>query len=120
MSLPFDPEPVPIRLDEGGAVRVGRTRVLFELVVHAFVSGETPETIVDSYDTLQLADVYAVIAYYLRHKEDVEEYLKEHEKRVAEIRAKIQARQGDGSDLKARLLARREAMRKNGTWPGDG
>ena len=35
----------------------------------------TPETIVQRYSTLALADVYAVVTYYLRHRSEVEEYL---------------------------------------------
>jgi uncharacterized protein (DUF433 family) len=74
MNLLFQPDPVPLRIDETGACRVSQTRVLLELVLQAFRDGATPETIVrDYYDTLEPADVYAVIAYYLRHREEVEE-----------------------------------------------
>lgn len=40
---------IPLKTDEHGAIRVGNTRVLFELVIHAYYNGETPEGIVDSY-----------------------------------------------------------------------
>ena len=63
--LTVKPQPVPLRKAEDGTWRVGNTRVLFDLVVYAFNNGRTPEEIVQSYDTLQLEDVYAVIAYYL-------------------------------------------------------
>jgi uncharacterized protein (DUF433 family) len=56
---------IPLRTDEHGAIRIGKTRVLLELVIHAYYMGETPEGIVDSYPTLTTADVYAVNAYYL-------------------------------------------------------
>jgi len=54
MSMPIPPQRVPLRQDEYGVLRVGNSRVLFELVVHAFNQGDTPETIVQSYDTLKL------------------------------------------------------------------
>jgi uncharacterized protein (DUF433 family) len=37
--------------------------VLLELVVREFRRGATPEQIVQAYDTLDLRDVYAVLAY---------------------------------------------------------
>lgn len=52
---------IPLRTDENGAIRVGTSRVLRELVIHAYHHGETPKSIVDSSSSLSLADVYAVI-----------------------------------------------------------
>lgn len=101
---------VPLRFDESGAVRVGKSRVLLVLVIHAFQDGATPETIVQSYDTLQLADVYAVLAYYLTHKQDVEEYLQRNEDKAAAIQRKIEAEQPSWTEWRAQLLARRAPM----------
>jgi hypothetical protein len=56
---------VPLREDPPGVFRVGRSRVLPELVLRAFKAGATPEAIVQSYDTLEVADVYAVVTRYL-------------------------------------------------------
>ena len=65
-SMPtIEPVAVPLREEPAGVYRIGDTRVLLEVVVDAFRSGATPETIVQSYDTLRLADVYAVLAYCL-------------------------------------------------------
>jgi uncharacterized protein (DUF433 family) len=64
----------PIR-EVGGALRVGASHVTLEAVLWAFLDGSTPEDIADEYRSLSLADVYAVIAYYLRHREDVDRYL---------------------------------------------
>ncbi len=99
-------DPVPLRVDESGAVRVGKTRVLYYLLLHAYKDGHSPEQIVEMYDTLDLADVYAVIAYYLRHKDDVETFLSEVEKRAAEIRREIEANQPPREEVRARLEAR--------------
>ncbi len=63
-AVSFRPDPVPLRREESGAIRIGQTRVLLELVIRAFEDGATPETIVQRYSSLSLADVYAVIAYY--------------------------------------------------------
>lgn len=107
MNLQLQPDPVPLRIDENGACRVGKTRVLLELVIHAFQDGVTPESLVrDHYDTLELADVYAVIAYYLRHKQDVEGYLREREEDAVRVRKRIEALQPPRPGLKDDLLSR--------------
>ncbi len=98
----------PLRRDSSGALRVGQTRVLLELVVRCFQDGLTPETIVQRYPSLTLGEAYAAVAYYLRHREEIEAYLAERETRASEVRRQIDARQGDLADLRSRLLARRE------------
>ena len=99
----------PLREDAAGALRVGDSRVLLELVIRAFQDGATPETIVQRYSTLTLYDVYAVIAYYLRHRVEIEEYLVQRERKAEEVRQRIESQQGDLSEIRARLLARRQA-----------
>lgn len=98
----------PLREDAAGALRVGDSRVLLELVIRAFQDGATPETIVQRYSTLALSDVYAVIAYYLRHRDEIEEYLVQREQKAEETRQRIESQQGDLSEIRTRLLARRE------------
>ena len=39
MPLTIHPDTPPLRIDDAGAVRVGKTRVLFVLVVRAFQDG---------------------------------------------------------------------------------
>jgi len=51
----------------------------------ALQDGATPETIVQRYSTLALPDVYAVLAYYLRHPNEVEEYLARREQKAEEF-----------------------------------
>ena len=106
MPLTILPELPPLRVDASGAVRVGQTRALFVLVVEAFKAGETPESIVEMYDTLALADVYGAVAYYLRHREEVEAYLEEYDRQAEEIRKKIEGRQGPQTGLREKLLRR--------------
>ena len=102
-------DPPPLREDVAGAVRIGATRVLLELVIRAFQDGATPETIVQRYSTLTLADVYAVIAYYLRHRDEVEAYLVQREQAAEAARQRIESQEGDLSEIRARLLARRKS-----------
>jgi len=102
-------EAPPLREDATGAVRVGNSHVLLEMVVRAFQDGATPETIVQRYSTLALPDVYAVLAYYLRHPNEVGEYLARREQKAEEVRQRIESQQGDLSEIRARLLSRRQA-----------
>jgi uncharacterized protein (DUF433 family) len=106
MPLTIQPEAPPLRIDTAGAVRVGNTRVLFVLVVQAFKAGESPESIVEMYDTLDLAGAYGAVAYYLRHRTEVEAYLEEYDRQADEIRQKIEESQGPQTGLREKLLHR--------------
>lgn len=97
----------PLRTDRHGVVRVGNTRVPLDTVIQSFQAGESPEQIVDGFPTLDLADVYAAISYYLRYRQEVDLYLEERERQAEAIRAEVEARQGSSERLRERLLARR-------------
>jgi hypothetical protein len=83
--------------------------VLLELVLGEFQDGATPEAIVQQYPTLTLYDVYAVIAYYLRHRQEIEDYLAQRESLSREVRQRIEAAQGDLGKIRRRILARNRA-----------
>ena len=108
MSITIVADAVPLRVDSTGVVRVGATRVPIDAVVFSFSLGATPEEIVQQYTSLDLGDVYAVIAYYLRHKTEVDAYLAERERQAERIRHEIE-KQFDPSGIRARLLARQQA-----------
>jgi uncharacterized protein (DUF433 family) len=107
MNMPIQAVQVPLFDDAQGGLRVAGTRVLLEHIVHAFEDGATPEGIVQSYDTLQLADVYAVLTWHLRHRAEVAEYMQKRAEAAEAIRRTIEAGQPDRAELRARLLARR-------------
>jgi uncharacterized protein (DUF433 family) len=109
-GLPFQTDPSPLRVDEGGAVRVGRSRIRLGLVVEQYENGMTPEDMVRAYDALLLADVHAVIAYYLRHRDEVRAYLMRRGEEADALRAKIEAERPRIS--RQELLARRNALEK--------
>jgi len=109
MTFIAQAESPPVREDADGAVRVGESRVLLELVIRAFQDGATPETIVQRYPTLALSDVYAVIAYYLRHRSEVDDYLTRRERKSEDVRQRIENQQGDLSEIRARLQAQRRS-----------
>ena len=107
MAFTAQAEAPPLREDDAGALRVGDSRVLLELVIRAFQDGATPETIVQRYATLALSDVYTVIAYYLRHQDEIERYLARREQQAEEVWQRIESRKDDLSQIRARLSAGR-------------
>ncbi|HKP51642.1 MAG TPA: DUF433 domain-containing protein [Chloroflexia bacterium] len=106
MKPTIENESVPLRIDESGVVRIGRTRVLLDLVIEAFNSGVSAEEIADIYPSLQLAEVYYVIGYYLKHRRELDTYLQERARRAEEMRKLIQER-NEQSGIKERLLSQR-------------
>ncbi|MBI3249821.1 MAG: DUF433 domain-containing protein [Deltaproteobacteria bacterium] len=107
MELTLQAETPPLHLDASGAFRVGRSRVLLELVIRAFQNGAAPEVIAHHYPTACLADIYAVIAYYLRHQEEIEAYLQERERQALEVQARLEGQQPNLAELRSRLLKRK-------------
>lgn len=105
MSLVLECESPPLREDETGAIRIGDSRVLLELVIRAFQDGASPETIVQRYSTLSLSDVYITVGYYLRHQQEIESYLNERERLAESVRQRFSEIQPDLNLIRARLLA---------------
>jgi uncharacterized protein (DUF433 family) len=110
-GFPLHPELPPLRVDEGGAVRVGTSRISLDLVIEQYENGMTPDDMVRAYDTLVLSDVYGVIAYYLRHREEVHLYLKRRAEEAEILRTKIEAERPRIS--RQELLARRVTEKVN-------
>ena len=100
-------EPIPLRVDSHGTVRVGDSRLTLETVLEIFKKDSSPQEIVAALPGLELADVYAIITYYLRHRADVDAYLQKQKAKADAIRNKVEARQGDQRGLREHLLTRR-------------
>ena len=60
-----------------GGYYVSGTRVSLDSVVHAFLRGESPEGIVESFPALSLEQAYGGVAFYLAHQHTVNAYLQE-------------------------------------------
>jgi uncharacterized protein (DUF433 family) len=108
MTLSIPDTPVPLRVDPQGTIRVGQTRVTLDAVVAAFTAGATAEEIAQRYPTLDLGDIYAVLAYYLHHRAEVETYLAQQRRQADQVRHEQEGR-CDPTGVRERLLARRRA-----------
>ncbi len=105
MTLPITDSPVPLHKDADGIIRVGTTRVTLDTVVAAFSDGATAEEIVHQYPSLDLADVYAVMSYYLRRRSEVDEYLRSRNAVSSHVRKENES-ELDPHGIRDRLLAR--------------
>ncbi|MFH1909435.1 MAG: DUF433 domain-containing protein [Chloroflexota bacterium] len=106
MTLTIASETVPLVTDNNGVIRVGETRVTLDTVIAAFLDGATAEEISQQYPSLDLADVYSVIAYYLRQRAEIDTYLQRRREQAEKIREENESR-FDPSGIRDRLLARR-------------
>ena len=91
MILSLQAEPVPLRIDEQGAIRVGNSRLTLDVLIEEYDAGASPEAIAKAFDTLELSDVYAVLAYYLRHRDEVTAYLRQRDEEAEQVRRKLEA-----------------------------
>ena len=103
----FVPEALPFAADSSGVLRMVGSRLTVDVLVNAFDAGQTPEEIVQQYPTVPLVDVYSVITYYLRHKPEVDAYLKEREVLAERVREEVE-RRFPSTGIRERLLARRK------------
>jgi uncharacterized protein (DUF433 family) len=106
MTLATTTEVIPFRVGADGVARVGGTRVTLDTVIAAFSDGATAEEIAQQYPSLNLADVYYVIGYYLRRPSEVEAYLRQRKAQLEVVRKQNESR-FDPQGVRDRLLARR-------------
>jgi uncharacterized protein (DUF433 family) len=103
---------VPLVTDAHGTIRVHGTRVTLDSIIAAFRAGATAEEIVQQFPTVALADVYLIIAHYLKYTAEVDAYLFQRETEAAELKQEIEGR-FDPVGVRARLVARRDATGRN-------
>jgi uncharacterized protein (DUF433 family) len=100
-------EQPPLTVNADGVILVGKTRVPLDTIVWAFNDGATAEEIAQQFPAVTLAEVYAVVGFYLNHKREVDAYVKAGEEAARQIQAEMEALfPPDG--IRARLLARRK------------
>ena len=62
------------------------TRVSLDSVVYAFLRGESPDGIAESFPALSLEQIYGAIAFYLAHRARIDRYLQEGKAEFARLR----------------------------------
>jgi uncharacterized protein (DUF433 family) len=116
----MQPARIYVREDEHGVLRVGDSRVMLDSVVVAFHLGHSAETIAQQYPALTLEEVYGAITYYLAHRADVDQYLRNQDEVWKQWREKAHAAE---SPVVQRLRALAARTRTNAqrvdrdSWP---
>ena len=73
----------------GGKPRIVGHRIkVQDIVIWHEKLGMSPDEIVSNYPSINLSDVYAALAYYHDHLEDIRQHIKEDQKYVRELQAK--------------------------------
>jgi uncharacterized protein (DUF433 family) len=106
MPLTIQTDPVPLALDATGTIRVANTRVTLETIVEQFRAGATAEELTERFPVLSAADVHAVLAYYLRHRDEVESYLVEQARQAEAVLTGLGAHHQPWAAVSERLQAR--------------
>ena len=81
------------------------SRVSLDSVVYGFLSGESPETILENFPTLSLEQICGAIAFYLANQPKIDEYLKGKREACEEAR---RSQTHVSGELRARLEQSRE------------
>ena len=102
------PKAPPLCPGEGGIIHVAGTRVTLDTIVACYKLGMTAEEIATAYDTLSLADVHAVLSYYLDNQGIVDEYIASGERESEQLHRELDAK-SPWPQLRERLVARRAA-----------
>ena len=103
--------PVPLQKDDAGVWRIAGTRLNLDLLVAKYWQGWTPEQIVDAHPALNVANVYAILAWYLGNRSDVDQYLECRLNEAARLKNEIEQAQGRASVVE-RLAALAKEQRE--------
>jgi uncharacterized protein (DUF433 family) len=109
-AILIQPETAPLRMDEHGVCRVAGTRVTLESILVPFLEGATAEDIAEQFPSVPLADVYATIAFYLKHRSETDAYLRDVEKQEEAVLCDVRSR-FPLTELRQRLIQRRSSTK---------
>lgn len=77
-----------------GGWRIAGTRVSLDSVVHSYWSGRLPEAIAVDFPSLTLEQIHGTIAFYLRHRAEIDHYLSEQDARWQQFQQESATRHG--------------------------
>lgn len=97
---------VPIWTDEHGRVRIANTRVTINSVIACYQHGDTPERIHEGFPTVSLADIYAVVTYYLNNRDEIDAFLHKQDEEDEEYLRKMEAEHPEMFTLQNKLRKR--------------
>lgn len=92
---------VSLQQTTDGTIRIGETRVSLETIIAAYRRGDRPEEISEGFPAIALADVYALIAYYLKNQTAIDAYLAQQDEDARRILDEIAALPGNAAKMEA-------------------
>ena len=98
--------------ERNGGYYVAGTRISLDSVVYSIERGNSPEAIQKSFPLLKLAQIYGAIAFYLDHQAEIQQYLKDEDRRIQESTVPLSEA---NPELWNRLQRAREELRKSGS-----
>ena len=107
---------VPLKEWPDGTIRISGTRVTLDSILYHFKQGDSAEEITHKFPAASLANVYAVIAYYLTHREELDAYLKQQEAEEEAVMKKLEADpqyQASRKAFRERVMERWAERQKN-------
>jgi len=98
----------------GGKPRIAGRRIrVQDIAAWHELQGMTPDEIVSGYPQLTLADVYAALAYYHAHREEIQRQIRADERFVKELQRTLpRTARGTGARPKTRRLARSKSAKR--------
>jgi uncharacterized protein (DUF433 family) len=91
-----------------GGYFIAGTRVSLDSVIYAFLKGESPEGIAESFPALGLEQIFGALAFYMANRGDVDQYLRAGEQEFETLRQ--QARRSNPGLYTRLAEARRTAQ----------
>ena len=102
----------PLRTDQDGVIRVGNTRVTLMTIADSYRGNESPEQIHEGFPTVALEVIQLVIDFYLKHREEVDEYIHQIEEEAERWRREYEANNPKAQAFDAKMRALLEEKRK--------
>ncbi|MGH9846185.1 MAG: DUF433 domain-containing protein [Blastocatellia bacterium] len=109
---------IPLTKLNDGTIIVTGTPIALEIVVARHNAGDTPDEIKRGFPSLDLADIYFVVAYYLSHRAEVDTYIQGQQERSERVRQWLESDESyrvQMADLRERMNAFRDAEEINQT-----
>jgi uncharacterized protein (DUF433 family) len=93
-----------------GGYYIAGSRVSLDSVVYAFLRGESPDDIAESFPAISLEQVFGAIAFYLANRESIDAYLRDGRADFARMRDEARRKH-------PALYSKLEAARHGATTP---
>jgi uncharacterized protein (DUF433 family) len=77
-----------------GGWRIADSRVSLDSVICGYYEGKSPESIAEEFPSLSVEQIYGAIAFYLRNRGNIDEYLAQQDEKWKELAAQSELRHG--------------------------